>query len=543
MMDYKEERRKDVDAILTSDHSRRVVVAGPGTGKSFLFQEAIRKAKKEGKSRFLAITFIGKLGDALADDLAGLADTMTLHGFARAMVLKSCPKGWEYYPKISEIINEDLAAKKIKNVEVGDEQYKQRTTHYKSIGEADVVHYAVQTFKKDRNKIPNYDLILVDEFQDFNEIESQLIDLLAEKNKVLIVGDDDQALYEFKGSSPKYIRNRYDISNTAFESHSLRFCSRCTPVIIRAFHDIVKNTGLNTAGRGRIDKEYICYLPDKESDGTLNPKILLLKGTAPGAVPSKIYSELIGMLVSQRIKSVLIVGEGRTCKASLLDIAKRLKQFGFRNVDHRYLKEGAFSVNQQLFDGYRFLSGGKNELLGWRILLIAMKPAQRKKLILQSYEKPELLVQNLPIGFKEQHQRNAATLQKVLSETPSAIRRIADSTIKDLIRGITRAKTADRELFVDQIVDANSNLARPLGNLEITVCSILGSKGLGADVVFLIGFDQGKLPAKAVAAESEIYQMLVALTRAKKRIYLINTVGRQVSNFINHIGPDAYEEA
>jgi len=48
-MDHKQERKKDIDTILISDHSRRVVVAGPGTGKSFLFQEAIKKAKKEGK--------------------------------------------------------------------------------------------------------------------------------------------------------------------------------------------------------------------------------------------------------------------------------------------------------------------------------------------------------------------------------------------------------------------------------------------------------------------------------------------------------------
>jgi superfamily I DNA/RNA helicase len=58
----------------------------------------------------------------------------------------------------------------------------------------------------------------------------------------------------------------------------------------------------------------------------------------------------------------------------------------------------------------------------------------------------------------------------------------------------------------------------------------------------LIGFDQGKLPAKDVEVESEIYQMLVALTRAKKRIYLVNTVGRQISKFIDYIDSECYEE-
>ena len=71
--------------------------------------------------------------------------------------------------------------------------------------------------------------------------------------------------------------------------------------------------------------------------------------------------------------------------------------------------------------------------------------------------------------------------------------------------------------------------------MDITVCSILGSKGLGADVVFLVGFDEGKLPSKKQAQDSEVYQMLVALTRTKKRIYLINTVGAKISSFAESI--------
>ena len=67
----------------------------------------------------------------------------------------------------------------------------------------------------------------------------------------------------------------------------------------------------------------------------------------------------------------------------------------------------------------------------------------------------------------------------------------------------------------------------------------LSTKGLGADVVFLIGFDQGKLPMKEDIEDSEIYQMLVALTRAKKRIYFINTAGKRVSQFINCINSES----
>ena len=192
--DHKMERSNDSDKILNSEHPRKVVLAGPGTGKTYLFKEAIRKKKEQGGQNFLAITFIGNLSDELADELAGLADTTTLHGFARGLVLENHSAEWEYYPRMGDVIREDLKSQGIAKREVGDADYEERTKYYKAIGDDDVVHYAVQLCKEDETKIPIYDLILVDEFQDFNETEAEFIDVITTKNEVLIVGDDDQAL-------------------------------------------------------------------------------------------------------------------------------------------------------------------------------------------------------------------------------------------------------------------------------------------------------------------------------------------------------------
>ncbi|MBF8302885.1 MAG: helicase II/ATP-dependent helicase PcrA, partial [Candidatus Dadabacteria bacterium] len=85
--EFWEELNLHTQKIIESDSDKKLIIAGPGTGKSYLFQEAIKKSRSEGKKNFLAITFIGKLGDFLADDLAGLAQTMTLHAFARKFVL------------------------------------------------------------------------------------------------------------------------------------------------------------------------------------------------------------------------------------------------------------------------------------------------------------------------------------------------------------------------------------------------------------------------------------------------------------------------
>jgi superfamily I DNA/RNA helicase len=76
---------------------------------------------------------------------------------------------------------------------------------------------------------------------------------------------------------------------------------------------------------------------------------------------------------------------------------------------------------------------------------------------------------------------------------------------------IAKLRSKKNNLFKELKV-GNLHLPRPLCNIDITVCNILNSKGLGADVVFLTGFDQGKFPAKKEASDSEVYQMLVALT-------------------------------
>lgn len=45
------------------------------------------------------------------------------------------------------------------------------------------------------------DYVLVDEFQDLNEIQLRIIKLISKKSKVFCVGDEDQCIYAFRGSS------------------------------------------------------------------------------------------------------------------------------------------------------------------------------------------------------------------------------------------------------------------------------------------------------------------------------------------------------
>ena len=64
------EQKRYIDAILTSQSPKKIVVAGPGTGKTFLFKELLKEQNKKA----LTLTFINSLVDDLSLELYGLSD-------------------------------------------------------------------------------------------------------------------------------------------------------------------------------------------------------------------------------------------------------------------------------------------------------------------------------------------------------------------------------------------------------------------------------------------------------------------------------------
>lgn len=70
---------------------------------------------------------------------------------------------------------------------------------------ADLIYYSVQLLEKRpalRQKIQDqFKLVLVDEFQDVNWSQYRLVQLIADKAQLTVVGDDDQSIYAFRGAS------------------------------------------------------------------------------------------------------------------------------------------------------------------------------------------------------------------------------------------------------------------------------------------------------------------------------------------------------
>lgn len=85
-----------------------------------------------------------------------------------------------------------------------------------------------------------YRYVFVDEYQDTNEIQNKFLDLICDsETNVCLVGDDDQAIYEWRGAKPQYIRER--ASDPSYHCIKLETNFRSQGAIIKIANRIIQN--------------------------------------------------------------------------------------------------------------------------------------------------------------------------------------------------------------------------------------------------------------------------------------------------------------
>tara|TARA_A100001015_G_scaffold109178_1_gene121163 strand:- start:6739 stop:9549 length:2811 start_codon:yes stop_codon:yes gene_type:complete len=94
--------------------------------------------------------------------------------------------------------------------------------------------------KKSEDFINEIDYIFFDEYQDVNPIQNYILSRFKEKCNIMVVGDDAQSIYKFRGSDIKYIWNfteDYKPSKTYF----LEANYRSTQQVVNFSQEIIKN--------------------------------------------------------------------------------------------------------------------------------------------------------------------------------------------------------------------------------------------------------------------------------------------------------------
>ena len=538
------ERDSYVKEILSSKSDKKVVVAGPGTGKTYLFKEILK-----GKKNTLTLSFVNALVADLALELYGLSEVKTLHSFGRSILGHLLQNKIDIYPKLSKVIKEDFQILQggdidfdiiFNNRDDSNELlkfYERRRQYYGYYGFTDVIYAAVKYLEADKNTIPVYEQVLIDEFQDFNKLEVSLIDLLAEKSPILLAGDDDQALYEFlKHASPVHIRDRHGDGMPEYASFKLPFCARCPQVVVEAINDLINSAKENGLLKERIIKPY-AYLSNKNKDK--------ISSQFPSITHASYYAKQIPWFIEKCIASmaeeiknkfdVLIIAATNT---QVRFLAEALKEKGLANIDY---PENSKDSEINFFDGFKMLLENKEDNLGWRIVsFLILNDDEFRALIKKTAEDTTKKIQELlPKEFVSGVLETAKALKYILNDKEVSPDLLA-ATFKQFGINPDKILTA---FLKDKILSLNPPTGKPaIRNIPIKATTIQSSKGLSADIVIIANFDDRYfLKDGKTVTNQDVCNFLVALTRTKKKAFLISSVKNETPSLLKWISNEKIE--
>lgn len=106
----------------------------------------------------------------------------------------------------------------------------------------------------------NLEHLIIDEYQDVNLGQQTLIELLAgEKADVMVVGDDDQTIYEWRGARPNYILKDFAVvfDNKPIQDYRLSRSFRFGPTIAQSAANVISCNAI------RVEKPLIAFQTSK----------------------------------------------------------------------------------------------------------------------------------------------------------------------------------------------------------------------------------------------------------------------------------------
>lgn len=518
-----EERQKCLEQILKSPAKKKLIVAGPGTGKTYTFGK-ILKLKAEGRN--LAMTFIRRLVTDMEKDLAEYAETKTFHAYCK-MVLHQQNGRVDLKPFLTKIVEKDACLldqedlndfeKKIKMLDEDSLEldfYLKRGDYYSVVGFDDSVYRLYKLLLTNPDIIPFYDQIVIDEFQDFNPLEVAFISELEKKGPILIVGDDDQAIYEGRCSSPEHLRKKFQSGKYAL--FELPFCGRCPKAIVDSVNEIIKKAISLGHLKARVPKRYECYLEDKEADSARYPNITIVQFKLGSVIPKYIHGEISKIDPADIAEShkdgkeyptVLIVGSREYLKNIEKDLRPKYPQ-----LSYSYSSDSEYG----LVDGYVLLLQEVESNLGWRILMEYFCQPNEQKEILSQTRKSVPMNKLLDSNFVEIHLAIVEIIKKINSgekttqKERNLLKKILDDRYDEVVKFFESKKELEK-VVVDK--------TKP----SILLTSFQGCKGLSAGHVFIVGANNESIPKDSHNIEDvEISKFIVALTRTRKKCHIVS---------------------
>ena len=421
--------------------------------------------------------------------------------------------------------------------------------------------------------------ILVDEFQDTNRLQYAWLKLLAghgEKAQqangacLFAVGDDDQSIYAFRGAE---VGNMRDLEREFAVANVIRLEQnyRSHGNILDAANALIKNNrgrlGKNLwteAGAGEairvfeassdIDeaRQIVDEVRELSRDGVRRTQIALLyRSNAQSRVlehqlfsanvPYRVYGGL-RFFDRQEIKHALaylrLIGNSDDDTAFSRVVNFPTRGIGNRSIEA--LQEAAHRANSSLYNAAASLGGKAGSSVGSFIRLIETLRSETAGLPL-----PEVIDHLIEKSGLRQH---------YLTEKEGRERL---ENLDELINAATNflqeaAETADEEanplasFLAHASLEAGEHQAGE-GQEAVQLMTVHAAKGLEFDAVFITGLEQGLFPHENAAQERDGLEeerrlMYVAVTRARKRLYLSHAQTRMLHGQTRYCLPSLFLE-
>jgi DNA helicase-2/ATP-dependent DNA helicase PcrA len=138
-------------------------------------------------------------------------------------------------------------------------QYQKALLFTNTCDFGDLILYVLKIFREHPDVLAAYQrkfrYVMVDEFQDTNEAQYQLLDFLAAAQKnICVVGDDDQAIYAWRGARVEYMLN-FEKKYTTATRITLDRNYRSTQKILDAANGIISHNNYRLGKNLRTEKD------------------------------------------------------------------------------------------------------------------------------------------------------------------------------------------------------------------------------------------------------------------------------------------------
>lgn len=450
----------------------------------------------------------------------------------------------------------------------------------------DIIFYTVKLLSENEQIREYYQrkfrYVLVDEYQDTNHAQFILTKLLSEGyNNICVVGDDDQSIYKFRGAT---IENILSFEKNFRNSNVIRLEQnyRSTQNILDAANSVIANNeqrkGKNLwTVNGKGDKIKVNTLDDEYAEG-------------------KYIADEIMRVMSEK---------GDSAKFSDFAVLYRMnsmsntieRSFVRSGIPYRIIGGHKFYDRMEIKDALAYLSVIANHDDNVRLERIVNVPKRGigATTIANAKEIAAVMGVSLFHIFKtaDEYEVLKRSSQKLLeftnmieSFTDLSLRESPSSVFLSLLQetGYKQSLASDKEHYeerVQNLDELNNNLVRfkeenPDGDLSdfleevalmtdidnynaeadtVILMTLHASKGLEFPVVFIPGLEEGIFPGmQAMYEPSEIEEerrlAYVGITRAKQKLYLLNTRSRMVfgstkynvpSRFLSELPPECCE--